>query len=219
MVSMPASLTSTVVAAFLTALVSLLGLIISKEQKVSEFRQAWIDALRSDIAAVIANAMTVEFLISTGESQRSDFFEKYRSTFLEFSTALARIRLRINGEEEVGKKVLDGLYTIAQELTAKRGPDSNRLRDLRATLVTDSQELLKNEWRRVRDGEGAFKVTKAAFLLIILIMGALIVYRIASFAETSTAPVPKGQPSAGATHASSQPAHGSSGVLRRIPLQ
>lgn len=30
---------------------ALLGLIISKEQKVSEFRQQWIDALREDIAA------------------------------------------------------------------------------------------------------------------------------------------------------------------------
>ena len=42
-----------VVAALIAAIVSLLGLIISKEQKTSEFRQAWIDALRSDLTHLI----------------------------------------------------------------------------------------------------------------------------------------------------------------------
>lgn len=39
-------------AAMIAAFVSFLGLIIGKEQKTSEFRQAWIDALRSELGFV-----------------------------------------------------------------------------------------------------------------------------------------------------------------------
>jgi hypothetical protein len=45
---------SAFVVAWVAGAFSLLGLLISKEQKVSEFRQAWIDALRADIAALVA---------------------------------------------------------------------------------------------------------------------------------------------------------------------
>ena len=40
-------------AAFFAGVVSMVGLIIAKEQRVSDFRQAWIDALRGEIALLI----------------------------------------------------------------------------------------------------------------------------------------------------------------------
>ena len=42
-------------AAIIAGLVSLFGLIIGKEQKVSEFRQAWIDDLRKCLVAYLVN--------------------------------------------------------------------------------------------------------------------------------------------------------------------
>lgn len=53
MFGLPDQAVGATIAAIVAALVALLGLIISKEQKVSEFRQQWIDALRADIAATI----------------------------------------------------------------------------------------------------------------------------------------------------------------------
>jgi len=56
---LPGALAGTIIAAVIAAIVSLLGLIISKETKVSEFRQAWIDSLRAEIAAVITHAQAL----------------------------------------------------------------------------------------------------------------------------------------------------------------
>jgi hypothetical protein len=47
---------ATLLVAMIAGAFSLLGLVISKEQKVSEFRQTWIDALREDISELIAHA-------------------------------------------------------------------------------------------------------------------------------------------------------------------
>ena len=52
MLNLPDVAIGTMIAAFIAGLVSLLSLIISKEQKVSEFRQAWIDALRAEISSL-----------------------------------------------------------------------------------------------------------------------------------------------------------------------
>ena len=45
MFGIPDQAIGAIAAALIAGLISLLGLIISKEQKVSDFRQAWIDAL------------------------------------------------------------------------------------------------------------------------------------------------------------------------------
>lgn len=52
MIAIPPVAIGAIGAALIAATVSLLGLIISKEQKTSEFRQAWIDALRSDLGSL-----------------------------------------------------------------------------------------------------------------------------------------------------------------------
>lgn len=48
-----------VVAACIAASISFLTLVISKEQKISEFRQAWIDDLRSELAEFAVNARRI----------------------------------------------------------------------------------------------------------------------------------------------------------------
>jgi hypothetical protein len=47
---------ATVVAALITAVISFVNLTLSKEQKTSEFRQAWIDGLRGDLAIFFSSA-------------------------------------------------------------------------------------------------------------------------------------------------------------------
>jgi len=41
------------------ASVSFVGIILSKEQRVSEFRLSWLEALREDIACLIARALAI----------------------------------------------------------------------------------------------------------------------------------------------------------------
>jgi hypothetical protein len=46
-----------IIAATVAGAVSLVSLIISKENKTSEFRQLWIDALRSELSKYVAHVM------------------------------------------------------------------------------------------------------------------------------------------------------------------
>ncbi len=59
MFGLPREIAGTIIAAVIAAVISLLGLIISKENKVSEFRQAWIDSLREEVAAIITHGHVV----------------------------------------------------------------------------------------------------------------------------------------------------------------
>ena len=64
--------TDTITAAILAAIASLLGLIISKESKVSEFRQKWIDELRKDVAWVLGEATLIHAgLLGVGPQRSS----------------------------------------------------------------------------------------------------------------------------------------------------
>ena len=54
MPTLPKEAVGAVVAAIIAGLVAFYSLIISKEQTISGFRQQWIDALRADVAALVA---------------------------------------------------------------------------------------------------------------------------------------------------------------------
>lgn len=54
----------TIVVALISGVFSMVGLIISKEQKLSDFRQAWIDALRDDISAFVSHAIMISAYIT-----------------------------------------------------------------------------------------------------------------------------------------------------------
>src|ERR1700719_4726411 len=49
----------TILVTFVAGAFSLLNLTVSKENKVSEFRQTWIDALRDDIATFVSQAQWI----------------------------------------------------------------------------------------------------------------------------------------------------------------
>ena len=75
--------------AVIAALVSLLGLIISKENRISDFRQAWIDALRAEIVGLIARAYDLN------RSRCSPGSQPGRTDMLHLEQALAQIDMRL----------------------------------------------------------------------------------------------------------------------------
>ena len=56
-----------ITAALIAGFFSLLNLIVSKEQKVSEFRQQWIDSLRQELADHIAATVSLSSICENGE--------------------------------------------------------------------------------------------------------------------------------------------------------
>jgi len=166
MLTLPDVAVGAVVAAFIAALVSLIGLIISKEQKTSEFRQAWIDALRGEVAAVIAHANAIHGSAAANFDTSAKLWETARLDFVGINDATARIRLRLNPSEKDSQAVLGSISALESSINSML-MDSALLNETEKKLVEDAQILLKKEWRRVQRGEPFFVLAKAALAIFL----------------------------------------------------
>lgn len=103
---------SALLVAFVAGAFSLLGLTVSKENKVSEFRQAWIDALRQDIAEVVAEAQiihseTLEYLRGGHSSLAYRLhLDRTQTARLDLNRAATRIKLRVNPNEKYNQDLM-----------------------------------------------------------------------------------------------------------------
>ncbi|HEY1937784.1 MAG TPA: hypothetical protein VGJ33_07610 [Candidatus Angelobacter sp.] len=165
-----------IVAAVIAGYVAFFGLIISKEQSVSEFRQRWIDALRDDIATVISCVTGIQGT-SIIERDNPQLWNNVKADFIRFYEVMARIKLRLNPIEKRGKEkeATAAALKALDELDATfRSPEPQffELKTITETLATNSQVILKENWKRVRSGETVFRITKwltlAATVLVIL---------------------------------------------------
>ncbi|MCK8105655.1 hypothetical protein MTF64_01945 [Pseudoalteromonas sp. 2CM41L] len=169
-------------AAIIAAIMSLLSLVISKEQKVSEFRQEWINSMRQDISELIGLFTTFKsnwlYQMHSGEDPK-EFIKNNSSKLGEIDNIATRIILHLNPNEHEEFKALvlefDSICSSAKKLS-----DSKITEKAHRDLVNESQKMLKSEWQRVKDGESGFKVAKKAlssFLAItfIISISALIV--------------------------------------------
>ncbi len=158
-------------AATIAGAISLIGLIISKEQKVSEFRQAWIDSLRAEVSAIIAHANAIHAGICA-ESK----WENVRDDYVGINVATALVRLRLNPKESLSAEVLACISEL--ELLLKPGQRArlDQLNEVEKRLATHAQRVLKQEWNRVQRGELMFRLAKfTAFAVIVLLPLALLV--------------------------------------------
>ena len=156
---------------FVTGAIALLGLIITKESKVSEFRQAWIDSLRGEIADLLSSVQTC-LVILTGEDgkiQGQDTLSAESLALLTTSlrhanTALFTVRLRLNPAEPASMAILSTLIEIeklSNDNTAlAQALASGRASELEAELTTQAKVVLSAEWRRVKVGEPYFLWTR-----------------------------------------------------------
>jgi ABC-type hemin transport system substrate-binding protein len=150
-----------IVAAIIAGAVAFLASVFSKELKTSEFRQAWIDALRNDLSELISMALQLgdEIVVRHKAGEDPKAIQAHLRTeepmFQRLEACRARILLRLNPREH---QVLMNAVKIMSE------PAEH---DAKAeTLITESQRVLKAEWRRVKRGEPVFRVTKWLSLIV-----------------------------------------------------
>ncbi|GEM_PF-2845540 len=112
---------------------------IQSELKLSEFRQKWIDALRSDLASVIS--------ISTGMFEIDDISDRKEGIYQLFSLE-SKIRLRLNPDEPPAMALLDAVDQLLQSVEVNDGGETfTNIKNL-ADLAT---RYLKNEWNVLKD--------------------------------------------------------------------
>ena len=172
-----------ITAATIAGLFSLVSLIISKENKVTEFRQAWIDAQRDDLAEILALAASLEVAP----------LEKRADNLAAFDRCFARILLRDNPIASVKRDyrwksgfslrwatknnfrfweftkpkdkplpwsgVTSNIGRLRTELS-RASIDGASVYRCKRSIVVASRRLLKSEWDIVKDGEKWFALTR-----------------------------------------------------------
>jgi hypothetical protein len=154
-------------AAIVTSLIAVLGLIISKENKTSEFRQAWIDGLRAEISGVVGHLnVLVGSVRIVGRSK--DGWKEARDDVSGLNKCVACIRLRLNPSEARSKVITKYLDDIEGCFRVDGALPETRINDLEKQLIVEGQALLKDEWLRVRRGETFFKITRWAAIAVLV---------------------------------------------------
>lgn len=176
-ISVPAlAAASAALTAWIAGAFSLLGLLTSKEQKVSEFRQAWIDALRLDIALLVAHAHQIyAYVVMHRPIDIQRFWNETRDDYLALNGASTRIKLRVNHEEPESKLILCSMDKM-EALFGNLPNGENTLTIEKISKIVDDLErdappLLKKEWRRVKSGELIYRIAKWLSVVIFTVTG------------------------------------------------
>ena len=163
-------------AATIAGLVSLLGLIIGKEQKISEFRQAWIDDLRKCLIAYLVNINAISDALRLKKAGSQFDNQALLENYKLLNEASHGITLRVNAEEKPAKTLLKSMleFEVIANVNSDLTPD--KIRAIEEHFVQASKDLLKFEWKRVKRGENTFVWTKAIVAAAMISMICLLAY-------------------------------------------
>ena len=168
-------------AAIVAGFFAFMNLIASKEQKVSEFRQEWINSLRDSIACYISSLAYLSVLYKHHSNLGEDRKNKYEMArdvediYAKVNESYNDIIFRINDDEKDPEgKMLNSAFLSALSVTREKYNES-QFTDSRLAcddLREKTKPLLKYEWKRVKEGEKNYKFAKrlSAFILSVGIL-------------------------------------------------
>ncbi len=154
-----------VAASIVAGFFSFLNLVSSKENKVSEFRQGWIDGLREEISTYTASLQAlIRFRsIESDYEDETKWFEQTKDIYNGVVESLTKIQLRLNpihakeNPESHEAKLLSKINYAREQLNAgnfqEAADHSHEIREVAAPL-------LKNEWERVKNGEKRYQAIR-----------------------------------------------------------
>lgn len=194
----PIVLTIPVLSAYITLLVafvagafSLLNLTVSKENKVSEFRQAWIDALRDDIASFVSHSQWIGTQITEYLNERITYTEhlaNIRDSIIAMNQASTRVKLRLHQEERDPKALMLAMKAVHEFLeSAPENPASLSVefREGSKDVEIKAALVLRNEWGVVKKGERGYRFAKRFAYLCIAVSSVMLVLLVIGFLQTS----------------------------------
>jgi hypothetical protein len=166
-------------AALVAGFFAFTNLVASKENKISEFRQDWINSLRESISCYISSLTYLSTLYihySARPEEHRDKFEMARDVeevYAKVNESYNDIIFRINDREKRKKgKDLNEAFLSALNKTREHYL-RNELAEARSAcepLRKASKPLLKHEWKRVKAGEWNYRISKY-FSVVVLATG------------------------------------------------
>jgi hypothetical protein len=169
---------ATVTAALITAAISFVNLTLNKEQKISEFRQAWIGGLRQDLASFFACSRA--YMRATDEANKENEThltltpEKISEIRYQVAETRYRIQLRLNLTEPEHKELFRLMNGAIEKLNGN-SDTANKAKAIEAAAEFAPQ-VLKSEWERVKQGELAFRVARKWIAPFIFVLSLLFFY-------------------------------------------
>jgi hypothetical protein len=162
---------ATLVAALITGAISFVNLTLTKEQKTSEFRQAWIDGLREDLAGFFGAARAFARAVESFHILGPDYKEKgallindQKISDLRYQAAetFSKIKLRLNPDEAGHQELLRLLRRAIDEQNDMLSQKADIVATMKAIELADeyARPVLKKEWERVKKGELAFRIAR-----------------------------------------------------------
>ena len=188
--------TATFVASLLAGVFALVNLTLSKEQKVSEFRQAWIDHLREDLSRFFAllhylgGAANTASILGSEEMQLKlpDVVKQRPILDAEAWELLMRIKLRLNTTEAAHIELLR-LLVEARHRASAIGRDVSPVIELER-MIKDASDfarpVLKSEWEVVKKGEPVFRYIRIFGLPAILLIAAIFIILLSCGARSAS---------------------------------
>ena len=142
----------------LAGLIAAMSAVIGKENKISEFRQAWIDAQRADLACICSQAEAY--------GAETDVVKKVDRLAI-FDAAHARVELRENPSKPEWGPIRAEIGSLREDMI-KSPPDKAAMK-VRCTAILDGARWpLKANWTIVKTGEPWYRRFKAAILVAVV---------------------------------------------------
>jgi hypothetical protein len=170
-----------IVAALIAGFFSLLNLIVSKEQKVSEFRQQWIDSLRHELADHMAAVVSLASMRELQCDSDKDFVKATSELQQRVTATYTSIKLRINPDDSDCNikglnievlRLLDNGRSLYSESKWKEA-------QLNCNEITQAAiPMLKEEWKRVKTGEKVYVWSKRVALLVFSLSLAALIFAV-----------------------------------------
>ena len=187
-------------AAIVTGFFSFMNLVVSKEQKVSEFRQEWINSLRDSVSSYISalaylSLLQKHHLESDSDKSQYSMTRDVEEIYAKVNESYNDIIFRINPDEKdkKGKKINDEfLHTLSETRALYNKGKYAEARLFSDQLRSKTKPLLKYEWKRVRSGEKNYiraKWLSVGTLLLGVGLAILSLYLIWAATNTPGAPL------------------------------
>lgn len=159
--------------AIITSIIAYLSLIISKENKVSDFRQLWVNELRTELSELhgVINYLFVKLYDykNNGKIDTKSFISENAEQIANFSRIKQKIVFRLNiGNDSYFIECLDDVFEAFQK--KQYLSNRNELEKILRKLDAYAHKTLKSEWERVKRGEKWFRITKVVFTGILLLI-------------------------------------------------
>lgn len=164
-----------IIAALIASSTSFFITMLSKENKISDFRQQWIDSLREDLAnyasILIVMYDKVNAQIRNGVSLQEIMINILNSDINEIRSAeIARLKIlyRLNPREH--EDLILRINEIYDHNIETEFNNPNTIDNLINQYNTEVQKVLKKEWKRVKKGEPLFRFVKFFTLILVFIL-------------------------------------------------